>query len=451
MRRSDMGQQATGVPWCEVTEGTSNMGDMRAVAAGSKRVILATMMATLVVSVSSGAPPPAILHLSTGARLNVPLYGQQTNVWCWDASSLMVIKYYRPFSTLKQCDLANQATNVNNCCNNPFPTICIHTGWEMLSNNGFGFSDSGSALSWNDLRAQINAKTPVLYAWGWNGGGGHMMVAVGYYTLFRQRYVQINNPWPPSSGSSSGGAQESYTYAAWVGGSGYDHIFWHDWYNVVDKIRIRTPHPLPYFPQAPMVLIGPGPVERIVQVPNAVMNEAERTLDALRKAPRDVQALDGLGEGLAKNARLGSPIREYIVGLDSLRSFKRGMDAKRIVRGGNEFFFSIVVSGRAQSSVRVIATSQERAQTESIGNVALARQLESVLGKRASEFSRTPLNAVRIPALGLYFVSRMEGSRLQLASLYDVPVYQLRKGAYLNADAVFGNLGAIARKEKAAM
>ena len=31
-----------------------------------------------------------------GATLPVPLYGQQTNVWCWDASSLMVIKYLRP-------------------------------------------------------------------------------------------------------------------------------------------------------------------------------------------------------------------------------------------------------------------------------------------------------------------------------------------------------------------
>jgi hypothetical protein len=380
----------------------------------------------------------------------VPLYGQQTNVWCWDASSLMVIKYFRPSSALKQCDLANQATGVNNCCNNPFPVVCVHTGWEMLSNNGFVFSDSSTALSWSDLRHQIDSGIPVLYAWGWNGGGGHMMVAIGYFGFLNQQFVEINNPWPPPSGSGSGGARESYTYAAWVGGAGYNHVFWHDWYNVVDKTKIvLRPRPFPIFATNPPIPIGPGPVEKNIRVPDVVVNQAERTLQALQRAPAAIQ-MQTLGTRSAAGSRLGTPLREYIVGLNSLREFKAGMDPNRIIGGGNEFFFPIFVGAQAQSAVRVI-DQNGKAVTESIGGTAIVKQLAAVLGKSLSGSPASTINAVRIPALGLYFVTRGEGMNLQLASLYDVPIFELRQGAFRSASSIFSSLGAIARTQKGAM
>ena len=402
--------------------------------------------------------------LSTGAKLNVPLYAQQTNVWCWDASSLMVIKYYRPASPLRQCDLANQGTHVihHNCCNNPFPVICVHAGWQMLSNNGFTFSDSANALSWDDLRKQIDSNTPVLYAWGWYGGNvGHMMVAVGYYTLLGQPYVEINNPWPPQNPLlfNTGGAHESYAYAAWVDGPGYNHVTWHNWYDIVDTTQLMS-HPIlpqrqpptPQFSITPPVPIGPEPIEKAAPVPKPVVLEAQRTLDALRRAPSDVQMENGLGEGAAAHARLGSPMREYIVGLNSLRMFKRGMDPARLIRDGREFFFPILVDGQVKSSVRVILTSDQRALTESIGSVTLAEDLGAIgLSGRLSESPSTATNAVRILALGLYFVARTQEGQVQLASLYGVPAYKLSKGAYQNAEDIFSILGAIARRERGAM
>src|SRR4051794_37493058 len=53
--------------------------------------------------------PPPIRSLGIGEQLAVPLFGQETNVWCWDASSLMVIKYLRPASSLTECQIATQA------------------------------------------------------------------------------------------------------------------------------------------------------------------------------------------------------------------------------------------------------------------------------------------------------------------------------------------------------
>jgi hypothetical protein len=406
------------------------------------------ILMVLTCSTSRALPPP--LHLSTGATLNVPLYGQQTNVWCWDASSLMVIKYFRPLSPLKQCDLANQATNVNNCCNNPFPTICVHTGWQMLSNNGFVFSDSSSALSWDDLRKQIDSGRPVLYAWGWNGGGGHMMVATGYYNLLNQNFVEINNPWPPASSGGSGGAKESYTYAAWVGGPGYDHVFWHDWYNVADKTKIVVrPRPFPIFATIPIIPIGPGPVEQSARVPDLIINQAMRTLQAITKATSDIQ-LQTLGTRSAQGARLGTPVREYSVGLSSLQAFKAGMDPSRIVGGGNEFFFPVFIGVQAQSGIRIVRVGSE-AKTESVGGAAIARQLAAMTGTKLSASSTVAIDAVRIPALGLYFLARGNGASLQLASLYDVPAYDLRHGAYRSAASIFASLGAIARRQKGAM
>lgn len=403
-------------------------------------------------SAIGGPPPHAPVTLSTGKKLAVPLYGQQTSVWCWDASSLMVIKYYRPTSPLKQCDLANQATNVTSCCNTPIPSECVHTGWEMLSSNGFAFDDSTSPLSWNDLRWQIDHGFPVLYAWGWNGGGGHMMVAIGHITLGKLHWVVINNPWPPSSSSSSGGAQETYTYDAWVGGTGYDHVFWHDWYNIVDKQR-RYVHPPIAFPSTPIMPVGPGPVERATVIPEYVLAQARRTLDEIRSARPDVQTQLGLGAGAASRATLGTPLREYMVTLDALRSYKSGENPARIVAGGNEYLFPIVAGGTTASSVRVVAVSKEQAQTESIGNVALARRISTMpsISGRTRKFSRTAINAVKVPALGLYLIARVMNGKLQLASLYDESAFRIHANEYEDAAQIFGRLAAIARREKGAM
>jgi len=88
---------------------------------------------------------------------------------------------------------------------------------------------SGVPLSWSQVQDQLgNKKKPFAFSWHWNGGGGHMMAAIGYKTLNGTNYVEVNNPWPPNQGDVY-----FHTYDDYVSGS--DHTHWNDYYNVVKK------------------------------------------------------------------------------------------------------------------------------------------------------------------------------------------------------------------------
>lgn len=388
--------------------------------------------------------PPPIISLGVGDQLAVPLYGQETNVWCWDASSLMVIKYFRPASRLRQCDLATQATSgVATCCKTPIPTPCVHPGWEMLSKNGFAFDSTGSALAWNDLKAQISSKKkPVLFAWGWNGGGGHMLVATGWFALAAHSYVRVNNPWPPGSG-----AKESYTYEAWVGGPGYDHITWANWYNIEPKIIITRP-PISFQTFKFVLPPGPDPLRGNLVVHPDIARRATTTLNEIRTIPPALAPHLGFATAEeAKAAQLGTPLREYSVHLDTLRAYTPSVPAAKVLAGGTTLFYPVVARGVIRSSVRVSAPAGEAPKTISIGDTGTAGHLQLLeeLSPRLRAGGGESIPAVRIPALGLYFVARPSGSTLQVASLFDVPAYGLKRGSYENLETVLARLAPIAK------
>ena len=111
--------------------------------------------------------------------------------------------------------------------------VCVRGGWPQFDK--FGFESQNTKyecevkdecpLSWDRLRAEIDAGRPVAFSWHYDGGGGHMMVASGY--VFQPpdgRYVVVDNPWPPGSGDS-----ELITYERYVTGP-YKH--WRDYYGI---------------------------------------------------------------------------------------------------------------------------------------------------------------------------------------------------------------------------
>ena len=159
--------------------------------------------------------------------LPVSLYAQETNVWCWAASGQMVMSYLG--YPVSQCAQANEATGRTDCCNSPTPAACVTTGWPDFAAYGFSSSSTswGTALSWSSLYNEIAGnRRPVAFAWGWTGGGGHMMVAIGARTIGTSNFVTMNDPWAPNWGG-----QSDLLYSAFVSGSGYSH--WTDIYNVI--------------------------------------------------------------------------------------------------------------------------------------------------------------------------------------------------------------------------
>lgn len=198
--------------------------------------------------VTAISPPKMIVCLGCG--LNIPLRPQETNVWCWAASGEMAMENLQPGLSIQQCEEATIYFSQNNCCLNPFPDPCVYGGWDVLDHYGFSFDRiDSSILSWPDLQQQLCDKKPVMYAWHWDGGGGHMMVVTGWSQILDDKYVHINDPWPPNIGDTY-----VLTYESWVDGAGYSH--WADYYNIQKKPSVKKP---PKIAEKKIKYLSPNP------------------------------------------------------------------------------------------------------------------------------------------------------------------------------------------------
>jgi hypothetical protein len=167
----------------------------------------------------------------TQKLLAVTLHPQETNMWCWAASGQMVMDFLG--HNVAQGVEANNEFGRTDCTNSPVPSSCVNGGWPEFDKYGFTFSrTSNTALTWDQVRNEIGCSNkPFAFSWHWSGGGGHMMVAIGYKTVGGINYVEVNDPWPPNVGTSGGAAIQTYSY--FVSASGHTH--WDDFYNVTYK------------------------------------------------------------------------------------------------------------------------------------------------------------------------------------------------------------------------
>jgi len=243
-----------------------------------------TLLGTLVLATASPFLTPAAQ--AAEKLLPVTTRWQETSQWCWAASGEMIMEYIgmssRPPREAPQCYQANQRFGRNDCCNCPTPVAtatdqgCIRPGWPEFNAWDYNSTETtwGTALTWAQVKTEIDAGRPFMLSWAWHGGGGHAMVGVGYnpgITLLRADFVKkpavkalgadvvalwpvarpkilidwvlINNPWPPEGrcgpgGNASGpfgGDFEVITYAAFVGGAAYDHDHGADIYSISHK------------------------------------------------------------------------------------------------------------------------------------------------------------------------------------------------------------------------
>lgn len=201
----------------------------------SKRTVLLGVLLGCVILLFAGGCEE-ILEALKGVEeigwLSVPLYPQETRMWCWAASGEMVMHYSG--TDVDQCTQANNRFGRSDCCTItlcPTPVsshACVSGGWPEFSKYGFSYNTtSDAALSWSTVKSQISNDKPFCVTWHWPGGGGHMMVAIAYMRKEGENYVGINDPWSPCNG-------DFY----WVTYDFYDeqtghHTHWNDYYDVV--------------------------------------------------------------------------------------------------------------------------------------------------------------------------------------------------------------------------
>ncbi|MBC9795819.1 papain-like cysteine protease family protein [Sinomicrobium weinanense] len=167
--------------------------------------------------------------------VNNTLRPQETNNWCWAATTQMIAQNEGVFVT--QCELANHRFGKTNCCNFenegescPKTNDCNSPGWLELDYAGLKFSESDTAISWKKLKKCIYCSKDVLgYAYGTPGVVGHVVVIRGYIVIGGEKYVVLNDPWSPCNGS-----ERLITYADYTDPSG-TATHWRTWYGISKK------------------------------------------------------------------------------------------------------------------------------------------------------------------------------------------------------------------------
>jgi hypothetical protein len=141
-----------------------------------------------------------------GRTLNIPLVVQEHSQWCWAGSSKAVLNYYA--KTPSQCQIVNWAYGLNYACGNTSfnwnsganqPNSMYGTAGSVqniLKHWGVPNNAYAVASSWNTVVNDISANRPFVIRYGWTGGGGHIMVGIGYDVANGSNHITIMNPWP---------------------------------------------------------------------------------------------------------------------------------------------------------------------------------------------------------------------------------------------------------------
>lgn len=170
----------------------------------------------------------------TGSSL--PAYQQSQSNWCWTTCGQMIYWAYKPGS-ITQCqfvkksrdnensnwfDCNNLPNNTNDPCANPgafnYPQSLYTCGGSIentLDSYGISSTGYGNALSGSTLTSYLGARKLTIARWGWNSGGGHVVVINRY----KSGNVYFNNPstgsahiWSLSTFTSANG-QGSWTHS----------------------------------------------------------------------------------------------------------------------------------------------------------------------------------------------------------------------------------------------
>lgn len=125
-------------------------------------------------------------QLELGAKsLLIPLIPQKQPQWCWAACIQMVLKYFDSSTTIDQCDLSNWLFGVQGCCSLPSASLCnrpclISDVSRVYGQYSISSTLSNGIISISALQSEINADRPVEIALAWLGGGGHLVLVVGW-------------------------------------------------------------------------------------------------------------------------------------------------------------------------------------------------------------------------------------------------------------------------------
>ncbi len=170
-----------------------------------RRLTSALLAVVLGLAMALGAPAPSATAAATSKMLSVPKYTQGKSNHCWAASAQMATKFIKGSSPI-QCTIVNDTLGVSNCVNSTASEVQVSTA---LTKAGLSSTRVTGIIASATSRGELNANRPWLYGYLKSGGGGHIVVVVGYeYEVIAGvtlDYVFWNDP--------ADGKRKSNTYA----------------------------------------------------------------------------------------------------------------------------------------------------------------------------------------------------------------------------------------------
>jgi len=128
--------------------------------------------------------------------LNFNMEAQTQSNWCWAATSKSVSFFYSALlNPWTQCKIASSELG-QTCCTSPVPGPC-NVPWYLdkaLTRTKNFVQLIYGTMTWEAVKAQIDAGLVVGTRIGWSGGGGHFMAIYGVSKVFNTKYFHIDDP-----------------------------------------------------------------------------------------------------------------------------------------------------------------------------------------------------------------------------------------------------------------
>lgn len=161
--------------------------------------------------------------------LKVPLFAQQTRLWCWAAVGEMIMAYFG--KNIPQCIQVNREFSRQDCCYNYDSCrkieMAVRPGFDKYGIPSYKFTTK--ALEWDKLKCQIDHKKPIGYSYHLEGKGVHYVVIIGYIAINDSRLLMVNDPYPWNCCDKyKGGEVRLITYSEYVGAQDHRYHCWSD-------------------------------------------------------------------------------------------------------------------------------------------------------------------------------------------------------------------------------
>lgn len=135
-------------------------------------------------------------RIYSSSILNFNMEAQTQSNWCWAATSKSVSFFYSALlNPWTQCKIASSELG-QTCCTSPVPGPC-NVPWYLdkaLTRTKNFVELKGGTMTWEAVKAQIDAGLVVGTRIGWSGGGGHFMVIYGVSKVLNTKYFHIDDP-----------------------------------------------------------------------------------------------------------------------------------------------------------------------------------------------------------------------------------------------------------------